>query len=302
MGPAPAAVRFAVLGPGGVGGLLAALLTRAGSSVVILASEQTASALSAGGLRIESRRYGDFEVGVRAALRLESPVDAVLVTVKATHLSDAIERVPAGVIGDGLVIPFLNGLDHIDLLREVYGRDRVVDAAIRIESTRTRPGLIRHASPFAAVEMGTTPANRDAVARIAAALGAAGIDVRLREDGRAVLWDKFVPLTPLALLTTHERANVGVVRTKRRDDCYAIVRELTTVAAAEGVAIDPDAVMRFIDGLPEAMETSMQRDDAAGRPLELDALGGAALRRAAAHAIEVPVTRRIVEELEARTQ
>lgn len=293
---------FAVLGPGGVGGLLAALLIRAGSSVVVLAGDDTARALRSGGLRLESSRFGDFDVPVRTATRLSSQVDACLVTVKATQLRDAVARVPLQALGDdGLVIPFLNGLDHVTLLREVYGEARVVPATIRIETARIRTGLIRHTSPFAVVELAGAPGNRPRVDAIAAAIAATGVDVRVRDDELKMLWSKFMVLAPMALLTTHERGNVGAVRDRRREEYVAMLGELTAVAAAEGVSIDSAAILDLFDSMPASMSTSMQRDDAVGLPLELDALGLAVLRRAEARGIEVPVTRRIVGELEART-
>ena len=79
------------------------------------------------------------------------------------------------------------------------------------------------------------------------------------------------------------------------------MHEVAAVAAAEGVSVDPDAQLKRLDSIPESMETSMQRDQAANRPLELDALGGALLRRAAKHHVTVPVTDRVVRDLEART-
>lgn len=291
---------FAVLGPGGVGGFLAALLARGGDSVVVLAGDDTARALSTGGLRLESGRFGDFGVSVETAPKLARAVDACLITVKATQLRDALQRVPADALGPGVVIPFLNGLDHVRLLRDVYGKDRVVAATIRIETTKIRTGLIRHTSPFAVVDLAPADANRDVVQRVASRLRSAGVDVRLRDDERAMLWDKFAVLAPMALLSTHERSPIGAVRTRRRDDLVAVVREMATVAHAEGVSIDGDAMLKFIDSVPESMESSMQRDQEAGRPLELDALGLAILRRAEAHGIDVPVTRRIVGELESR--
>jgi 2-dehydropantoate 2-reductase len=67
------------------------------------------------------------------------------------------------------------------------------------------------------------------------------------------------------------------------------------------VAIDEEAILQMLDSVPESMESSMQRDQAAGRPLELDALGGALLRRAARAGITVPVTRRLVDGLQSRS-
>jgi 2-dehydropantoate 2-reductase len=284
----PDRMRIAVLGPGGVGGLLAALLSRGGDHVVVLHDSGPCE------IRVESQRFGDFTAEVSTAPRLAEPVDAVLVTVKATHLEDALDRMPAAALGDALVIPFLNGIEHVEILRSVYPATSVVPATIRIETTKVGPGVIRHTSPFAIVDIG--PRGEP----IGAHLRATGIDVRIKDDEKAMLWDKMAVLAPMALLTTHERASVGEVRARRRADLEALVREFASVAAAEGVRIDPVANLAFIDKAPETMETSMQRDQAAGRPIEIDALGGALLRRAAKAGVQVPVTRRLVEELLAR--
>jgi 2-dehydropantoate 2-reductase len=291
------ALRLAVLGPGGIGGLLAALLARGGNSVEILASESTSRALAERGLRVESQRFGDFQVSVPSATRLERPVDACLVAVKNTQLVEALERVPADALGDGLMMPFLNGIEHVDVLRRIYPPSSVTPATLRVATARVEPGLIRHTSPFASVEIAAAAANRDRVERVTAQLKAVGLDVRVRDDERSMLWDKLSFLAPFALLTTHERANAGTIRTRRRDDTVAVISEVAAVAAADGAAIDPEAVVRYLDSVPEKTESSMQHDQAAGRPLELDAIGGAVIRRAARAGVDVPVTARLVEEL-----
>jgi 2-dehydropantoate 2-reductase len=290
----------AVLGPGGVGGFLAAVLAREGTSVLVLASDSSSHVIARSGLRVVSARFGDFAVSVRTAARLTDSVDACFITVKATQLNDALERVPVSALGSAIVIPFLNGIEHVDHLRAVYGPARVVAATIRIETTRVAPGVIHQTSPFASVDIAPTDDNRHLAERVAEHLRGAGLDVRLRDDELAMLWEKFALLAPMALLTTHERGSVGVIRTRRRADAIALIAEAARLAAADGVAIDAEAVLHLMDSVPESMESSMQRDQAAGRPLELDALGGALLRRAARAGIAVPVTRRLVEELEAR--
>jgi 2-dehydropantoate 2-reductase len=296
----PEALSVAVLGPGGIGGLLAALLARGGNSVEVLASESTARTIAEGGLRVESQRFGDFQVSVPSAIRLERPVDACLIAVKNTQLSEALERVPSEALGEGLVVPFLNGIEHVDLLRSIYPASSVAAATIRVETARVEPGLIRQTSPFASVEIAAAGANRERVERVAAQLTSVGLDVRVRDDETSMLWDKLSFLVPLALLTTHERANAGAIRTHRREDTLAVISEVAAVAAAEGAAIDPEAVVRFLDSVPETMESSMQRDQADGRPLEIDAIGGAVVRRAARAGVAVPVTSHLVEELRAR--
>jgi 2-dehydropantoate 2-reductase len=293
-------LRVAVLGPGGVGGLLAALLAREGNAVEVLAGESTAQEIAERGLRVESRVFGDFQVSVDSATRLDRAVDACLIAVKSTQLRDALERVPAEAIGEALVVPFLNGIEHMKLLRTVYPPSSVAAATVRVETARVAPGHIRHSSPFALVEIAASADNRERVERIAAQLTSAGLSVSVRDDETAMLWDKLSLLAPLALLTTHERANLGVIRRRRRADLLAVISEVAAVAAADGASVDPEAVARLLDAAPETMESSMQRDQAAGRPLEIDAIGGVVIRRADRAGINVPVTARLVKELGGR--
>jgi len=139
MGAMTTSPLIGVLGPGGIGGLLAAVLARGGNRVVMLASESASRAIADRGIRIESQRFGDFEVTVPSATRLETSAEACLVAVKSMHLRDALGRVPSASLGDCLIVPFLNGIDHVDLLREVYPPDSVVAATIRT----SRPGSPR---------------------------------------------------------------------------------------------------------------------------------------------------------------
>jgi 2-dehydropantoate 2-reductase len=280
--------------------LLAALLARAGDPVVVLAGESTARAIGERGLKLESSRFGDFHVAVDSAVELQTPVDACLITVKATQLEAALVRVPAEAVGDALLVPFLNGIDHVARIRALYPSSNVVAATIRVEAARIEAGTIRQTSPFAAVDIATSPTVADRVEDLASHLRATGLDVKVRDEEVPMLWDKLVLLGPLALLTTHARANVGEVRTHRRDDTLALISEVAAIANAEGVAVDPEAVLRMFDAAPEAMQSSMQRDQAAGLPLELDAIGGAILEHAARAGVAVPVATRLVEELRER--
>ncbi|HXD80314.1 MAG TPA: 2-dehydropantoate 2-reductase, partial [Candidatus Acidoferrum sp.] len=260
----------------------------------------TARTIGERGLKLQSARFGDFTTQVDTAVELKGPVDACLITVKATQLESALERVPAGEVGEALLVPFLNGIDHVARIRNSYPSSSVVAATIRVETARTEAGAIRHTSPFAAVEIGTSPSVADRVAKLAAQLRATGLDVKVRDQEVPMLWDKLALLGPLALLTTHARANLGEVRAHRRDDARALIWEVSAVAKAEGVAADPEAVLRMFEAAPAAMESSMQRDQAAGLPLELDAIGGAILEHAARAGVAVPVTTRLVEELRER--
>ena len=190
----------AILGPGGVGGFLAGALARAGGDVTLVAREETAAALAHDGLRIRSVRIGDFAASPAAASSLDGPVDALFVATKAVGLEQALERV-AG-LEPRIVLPLLNGLDHLAVLRSHYG-SRAVAGSIRIESTRTRTGEIDQTSPFLRIDMASAdPAMAGPLAELAALLEAAEVPARVMGSEAQAMWEKLVRLNAIACATS----------------------------------------------------------------------------------------------------
>jgi 2-dehydropantoate 2-reductase len=288
------AMRVAVLGPGGVGGLLAVLLARQGHAVTCLARGETAAHIDRHGLRLSSDRYGELTAAASGSEQLAAGVDVCLVTTKATQLDEALERVPADVLGNAVLVPLLNGIEHMEVLRRRFPAARTVAGAIRVVASRPAPGAIRHEGQLAAVQLGP------GAEELAAALEHAGLDVTTRSDEAGLLWDKLCFLAPVALLTTQAMTPLGPVREQRGDDLAAVVREVAAVARADGADGDAEATLAFMRSVPAGMRSSMQRDAEGGNPTELEAIGGAVLRAAARHGVAVPVTERIVTELRGR--
>lgn len=289
----------AVLGPGGIGGLLAALLSRSGHRVVCLAREATADTLRTGGIRVRSSLFGDFTAPVEADTELREPVDACLIAVKHTALDTALARLAPDRLGDALVVPLLNGVEHPATLRARYQPDRVAPGVIRVESTRTAPGVIEHGSPFAEIDLAGDGVPRPRLDTLAEVLTDAGVTTRVLADETAALWAKLAFLAPFALLTTRYGVPVGEARTAHREELESLVAETAAVSRACGAAADPARSLSRFDAFPASTKSSMQRDAEAGRPLELDAIGGALLRAADRHGVPVPVTARLVGELRA---
>ncbi|MFJ2300826.1 ketopantoate reductase family protein [Oerskovia paurometabola] len=288
----------AVLGAGGVGGLVGALLVRADeATVTFVARDETAASLREHGLHVRSGQLGDVEVAVRATARLTEPVDVLLVAVKATGLADALDRVAPEVLGDAVVVPLLNGVEHLDVLRARYGSARVLPAVIRVESTRVAPGEIVHGSPFVEIDLAPGDVPTDTVDAVRDLLAHAGITVRVLPDEAALVWAKLSFLAPLALLTTRYRATIGEVRTVHRGELEALVAEVAAVATASGAPSDPAASLALYDRFPAGARSSMERDAEAGRLLEVDAIGGAVVRAAERHGVAAPLTARLVAEL-----
>lgn len=293
--------RVAVLGPGGVGGFVAAALVRAGVSTTVVARAETAAAIAERGLRVSSVRMGDFVAHPAATARLDDEVDVLVVATKATTLAAALERIDSA---PGLVVPLLNGLDHLAALRERFG-PRAVAATIRIESDRTEPGAIVQTSPGYRVELASDhPAPRPRMAAFADALRGAEIPARLGDTEARVLWSKLVRLNALACTTAAYDLPLGAIREhpRRRLDLEGAVDETAAVANAEGAGIAAGDTLRELWEAHPGLGSSMRRDVAAGREPELDAIAGAVLRHGAAHGLACPTVERLAGRIRERLE
>ena len=268
--------RVGVLGPGAVGGVLAARLGHSGQQVTVIATEQTAVAIELAGLELRTPHE---TLATRPTARswLTEPIDVLFVATKATSLLAALERTPAQLLRGSTIVPLLNGIDHLPLLRAMYPESTVAAAAIVVEATRLRPGLVEQESPSCELTIAVDPSQSRSEAP-AALLSDAGFDVRREPDELSVLWQKLAFLAPYALLTTSARAPIGAARDQHPGRPSALASEAAEAAGHDGVAIDGAGVASRLAEMAAQTQSSMLKDRQAGKQLELDAIAGPILR------------------------
>jgi 2-dehydropantoate 2-reductase len=291
---------IAILGPGGVGGLIAGALQRAGNDVLVVGRESTAARISDAGLRVSSVQLGDFIVHPRAISRLEEPVPTLIVATKAPGLADSLGRIAAQ---PALVMPLLNGLDHLEELRRRFGQRTVAAGTIRVEADRPEPGVVVQTSPFLYVE--TASANQALQAPLEVLvrqLEQAGVPAGVGSSEAQVMWSKLVRLNALACVTSAFDKLLGEIRSTPElyDEFRSAIEEACTVAGFEGADIDPAQAIAEFDLAHATLGSSMQRDIAAGRVPELDAIPGAVLRAGARHGVQCPTIERLTETIAKR--
>ena len=284
--------RVAILGPGAVGGVIAVGLERAGVRVVCVARPNTADLIRSEGLTL---RHGEEVETVRPEVvtELRQPVELLLVTVKAPSLEDALGRIqgPAETI-----VPLLNGIEHMRTIRSRFPRSRVVGGTIGfIETWLERPGVVVQNTARTVM---TVASNADA--ETAELLRRSGAEVRVDGSEEAVLWEKLARQAPVAAATALTQRPIGDLRSdpswrRRLEDA---VVETCRVALADGVELTPEAQWEIIDAMPPGLTSSTARDIAAGRPSELDAITGAAVRAAHRLGVPAPVLESLLEETE----
>jgi 2-dehydropantoate 2-reductase len=268
----------AVLGPGGVGGFLAAALSHADTDAIVVAREETSALIDRKGIELHSVRLGDFTAHPRATAILDEPVDALFVATKASGLHDALSRIQSD---PPLVIPLLNGLDHMVTLRARFGWNAVVAGTIRIEADRPEPAQITQTSPFLRVDLASDdPALVERLEPIRELLERAQVPATVGPSESQILWTKLVRLNALACTTSASGRQLGFIRSdpEWRSKLDGCINEAAAVANADGATIDPADTIAELEDAHAELGSSMQRDIAAGRAPELDAIAGSVLR------------------------
>jgi 2-dehydropantoate 2-reductase len=280
-----AGMRHGVLGVGAIGGLMSTVLASLGEDVtVVVRAEKLASYPK--NLTLE-RPSGSLTAAVNVAVALTAPVDVLWIATKTYQLDAALEAVKAV---PSYVIPLLNGVEHVAGLRARFGDGRVVPATIAVEAERAFPGRFIQRSSF--VRLNFAADGEPLLGSLAARLRELGFSCEFIANEQTLLWGKLCFLGPLALTTTASEMNIGEIFADAtwKQKLISAIDEASAVANASGAAVDARQIRSVAEGLPPGMRSSMQKDLAAGRQLELDGIGGPIVRGGERYGIDVSTT------------
>ena len=293
-------MRIAILGSGAVGGYFGAKLARSGQDVTFVARGAHLEAIRAQGLRIQSASLGDFVV--RAPAESDTArighVDVVVVSVKAYDNATALPMLPPMVGPDTVVLTLQNGVDSADEVAAIVGEGHVLGGTTYVATALEAPGLIVQTGVHRSIIFGEVFANRGRITprvqAIADALAAADIQTTAVPDARVPIWDKFVYLAAFSGFTGASRLAIGHIwkYPHVREMFYGASREVAAIAAAEGVTISAnrfETLEEYMAKLPSSTRSSLLIDLEQGKRIEVEALQGAAVRRAGKHGVPVPI-------------
>ncbi|HDR8859202.1 TPA: 2-dehydropantoate 2-reductase [Burkholderia territorii] len=279
-------MRILVVGAGAVGGYFGGRLAAAGRDVTFLVREARAAALARDGLQIRSPR-GDLTLANVRTLRAgdaAAPFDLVLLSCKAYSLDEAIASFAPFVGPSTLILPMLNGMRHLDVLRDRFGAGQVLGGLCVIAATLDREQRIVHLNDTAGLSFGELAGGESARVRaVADVFGGAGFDATLSDDIVARMWDKWVFLATLAASTSLFRGSVGdiLAAPDGRHLLETMLDETSAIAAHNGYRPDPAAVerMRRMVLTPSPLTASMLRDVENRARVEADHVIGDLLAR-----------------------
>jgi 2-dehydropantoate 2-reductase len=279
-------MRILVVGAGAVGGYFGGRLLDAGRNVTFLVRPQRAVELARTGLVIESR-LGNVhrDAPTVTADALSAPYDLVLLSCKAYDLDDAITSFAPAVGPETAILPFLNGMRHLDALDARFGAPRVLGGVCFISATRGPHGEIVHLNENHTLAYGERDGVRSPRAeRIAQEFASANFDARATGTIVQEMWEKWVFIAAGAGLTCLMRATVGdIVAAGGADIAVSLLDECAAIAEHAGVPVRAPAMERAratFTAPGSTLAASMLRDVESGGRTEADHVIGALLRLA----------------------
>jgi len=293
-------MRFAILGSGAVGGYYGAKLARAGHDVTFIARGAHLAAIRERGLFVRSPILGDFTVAARAEENTTrvGAVDVVLVAVKAYDNASALPLIVPMLGPDTAVLTLQNGVDSVQALSALIGEEPVIGGTTYIATALLSPGVIEQTGTHRRIVFGEVfgalPRRTARVRALDDVLAGADIQSEAVDDGRVPIWEKFIFLAALAGFTGASRLPIGPLWADSEIQAQFLeaCREVERVARAEGVDVASDVVDRihaYVSGIPGTMRSSLLIDLSQGKRIEVDALHGSVVRRAARAGVPAPI-------------
>jgi 2-dehydropantoate 2-reductase len=264
-------MKILIVGAGGIGGFFGAKLQQAGADITYLLREKRQKLIQEQGLMIETPK-GSFTIQPKTVLadQLEPVYDLIILACKAFDLDDSLKSI-AKASSRGVILPFLNGLTHLNTLDRVFGKDRVMGGVAHIAATISESGSVKQLTELGSLTIGPRTPEQEALSKAFFELcKKADFDSFYKENIEQALWDKWVFLASLAGMTTICRGSIGDIAAtpNGKDLSKRMFAECCAIAAScgypisEGTQSNSQAILTK-EGSP--FTASMLRDLLAGK-------------------------------------
>jgi len=303
-------MKLAVLGPGALGCLMAALFWEAGAQVCLADYRpERVALLRQRGIQVHTLEGGPRVVRVPIGLAAEvGPCDLTIMAVKAYQTEAAARSLPALMSQGGMALTLQNGLGNLEVMARIAGPGRLLAGVGLLGVTRQDEGRIIYAGR-GAIYIGVPAGSQVTGAEVAAVVDLfrqAGLECQAREDIEAVLWEKLVINVGINPLTALLRVPNGALLelSPAWEVAVAAAGEAQAVARAAGLNLsgDPAARLAQVCTATAANRSSMLQDILAGKQTEIEALNAQVAARGRALGVPTPVNDLLTRLLRAAEQ
>ncbi|MFA5362664.1 MAG: 2-dehydropantoate 2-reductase [Candidatus Omnitrophota bacterium] len=289
-------MKIAIVGPGAMGSLFAAFLSKAKEEIWLLDKDaERAAAISESGIKIEGVS-GEWQSRAKATTDIKEigPVDLIIICVKAYDTKSAITRAKPLIQEETAILTLQNGIGNIEILSEVVGGEKVIGGITNLGATLLGTGRIRHAGKGETVIGRIDGRIPVAIRSIREIFNKVGLETRISRDIKGFLWSKLLINVGINALTAITRLNNG--RLVEFEGTRKILREAVTeaikVAKRKRIKLvydDPLAKVEAVCEATAANVSSMLQDVLKKKHTEIDFINGVIVRQAQEMSIPCPV-------------
>jgi 2-dehydropantoate 2-reductase len=291
-------MKILVVGAGATGGYFGARLAQGQRDVTFLLRPRRASEVRDSGIRLTGQGSDEtVPVSVVTAEQIEQPYDLVLLTVRNQALLSALDDIALAVGNDTLIVPFQNGLWHLDRLNERFGTAAVLGGAVRVATKLDEEGAVVQLAEMASLIIGAQPGSQpSSMPEVGAPLEVPGYELTVSDDILTEMWVKWAFIATADALTCLLRGTVGEIAAVPggREAALSLVDETARTAEACGLPLPAGQIDDITSTLTQEgspFVPSMYRDVAAGLPTEVEYILGDLAERARLHGIDTPTLR-----------
>jgi len=293
--------KIAVLGAGAVGSFYGGMLLKSGFDVTLIARGEHLKALQSKGLRVESYKYGNFDLRVKADSKFTGVYDVIIVSTKSEDTAHACENIGNHLDKDGFVVSLQNGVDNIKTISRFLPAEKIIPSRIYVGLSVTAPGVVKHSAEgiigFGAAEK----TDKSYVDTFEKMLSETEIDYKVEEDILQVQWKKllwnlaFNPLSALLESPCGKLSHDAEIS----DLMHKIVEEGVRAARYRGVDVPEEYALSVPDRVKglENFKTSMFQDIEKGKNPEIDGIILPVITTLNEHGQEAPYCETIYKSL-----
>jgi 2-dehydropantoate 2-reductase len=292
--------RIAVLGAGAVGGYLGALLSRASSKtnteIILICRGANLKAISSNGLKLIT---DNTEILVKPSIVTDDiskigRIDILLCCVKGYDLEESLRPLIPAITGKTIVIPFLNGVNASERIKNILPVARIWDGCIYVVSRLTAPGIIQQSGTLNQIFFGSDNETEPVLKNVENIFRLSSLNAKYSDTIKLNLWEKYFFISVMATITSYFNTNMGEV--KKYPDRFRFIidllLELQLVTTACKIILPQDLAEKTFDKimqLPGETISSMLRDFKKGAETELEDITGYVVNKSHELNISTPV-------------
>jgi 2-dehydropantoate 2-reductase len=295
-------MRIVVVGPGAMGCLFAAFLSKTKEEVWLLDKNKERSArINQSGISIEGIS-GNWQAQVKTAAEAREigSADLIIISVKSYDTKEAVVSAKSLINENTKILTLQNGIGNIEIIAEVAGSEKVIGGATNLGATLLDTGKVRHAGRGETVigrSDGKIPVEMRSIREI---FNKAGMETRISRDIKGLLWSKLIINAGINALTAITRLNNG--RLMEFEGTRKILREAVTeatrIAKRKRIKLIYDDPLAKVEAVCEATATnvsSMLQDVLRKKRTEIDFINGVIVRQGQELGIPTPVNSTLVD-------